>query len=225
MSMRKTPGRGASRVMTRRRARRILELLRRHYGDPAPALAYANRYELAVAVVLSAQTTDRQVNGVTPALFARYPDFARLARADSAAVEAIIKSTGFFHNKAKNIIGLARAVVNECGSALPGTREELMRLPGIGRKSANVILSIGFGVPAFAVDTHILRIANRIGFVESDDPDAVEASVTSYLPEGDWTVAHLVFITHGRDLCDARKPRCGECPVRRLCDYYSDRST
>ncbi len=207
--------------MTARRARAVIARLLDHYGTPAPALAFGDRYQLAVAVSLSAQTTDRQVNEVTPILFERYPDFERLSRARISDVERIVKSTGFFRNKAKNIVGMARAVVDEFGGALPGTREALMRLPGIGRKSANVILSIGFGVPAFAVDTHILRIANRIGFIESDDPDAVEAAVTALVPERDWTSAHLVLITHGRSLCDARRPRCAECPVRSLCEYGS----
>ncbi len=205
--------------MDRALSARIFHLLKKHYGVPDPSLRYTGLYELAVSVVLSAQTTDAQVNAATPALFARYPDFARLARARIGDVERIIKSTGFYHNKARNIVALSRAVTQRHGGELPSAREELTALPGIGRKSANVILSIGFGVPALAVDTHVLRIANRLGYVESDDPLRAEEALTSMIPRADWTTAHLVLITHGRALCAARAPRCRECPVRTLCAY------
>ena len=205
--------------MTASRSRKILDRLREYHGNPAPDLRFRNMFELAVSVVLSAQTTDRQVNAATPALFARYPGFESLSAAKVRDVERIIKSTGFYRNKAKNIVGLAAGVMSEFSGKLPGTRGELMRLPGIGRKSANVILSVGFGVPALAVDTHIIRIANRIGYADSKKPDTVEESLTSVIPAPDWTFAHLVLIRHGRTLCPARSPRCVECPVSGLCDY------
>lgn len=205
--------------MTASRSGKILDRLRKYHGDPVPDLRFRNVFELAVSVVLSAQTTDRQVNAATPALFDRYPDFESLSAARIRDVERIIKSTGFYRNKAKNIVGLAAGVMDEFGGILPGTRDELMRLPGIGRKSANVILSVGFGIPALAVDTHIIRIANRIGYADSKNPDIVEKSLTSVIPAADWTFAHLVLIRHGRTICPARTPRCGECPVSGLCDY------
>ncbi len=197
----------------------IHRALLNHYGEPVPDLIYRDLYQLAVAVSLSAQTTDRQVNAVTPALFARFPDFQSLARARIGEVEEIIQSTGFFRNKSRNIISMAHTVMERHGGRLPTTREELMELAGIGRKTANVILSVGFGVPAFAVDTHILRIAKRIGYSDSSDPLEIENAVTSTLPPGLWTSAHLLFIRHGRRTCVARSPRCGDCPVSGLCDF------
>ncbi len=205
--------------MTKERSRKIFDRLKKYHGDPRPDLRFRGIYELSVAVVLSAQTTDKQVNSVTPGLFEKYPDYTRLASAKVRDVERIIKSTGFYRHKARNIIGLAAGVMEGFGGKLPSTREELMRLPGIGRKSANVILSVGFGIPALAVDTHIIRIANRIGYADTKDPDRVEESLTSMIPESEWTTAHLVLIRHGRTVCPARAPRCGECPVSALCDY------
>jgi endonuclease-3 len=203
----------------RQRAAAVISGLRGRYGKVSPALEYRDNYELAIAVVLSAQTTDKQVNGVTPSLFTKYPGFAELSKAKLSDVERIIRPTGFFHNKAKNIIALASRVVHDFGGELPGDRDSLMSLPGAGRKTANVILSQGFGIPAFAVDTHVGRISRRLGFSASDDPLRVEADVCSLIPESDWTEAHLLFITHGRNLCTARSPLCGECPVRDMCPF------
>lgn len=205
-------------AMTKERSSRIIRSLRRRYPDVSTDLRHANCYQLAVAVVLSAQTTDRQVNGVTGTLFAEYPDFTALANAPEGRVREIIRSTGFYRSKARHIIGLAGAVVLKHGGRLPESREELMRLPGIGRKSANVILSMGFGVPALAVDTHVTRLANRLGYVTSKDPLAVERALTSFIPERDWMPAHLLLIRHGRAVCRARAPLCGSCPVHRLCE-------
>jgi endonuclease-3 len=205
-------------VMTKERSNRIIRSLRRRYPDVSTDLRHENLYQLAVAVVLSAQTTDRQVNGVTGRLFAEYPDFAALAEAPEGRVREIIRSTGFYRAKARHIIALAGAVVLGHGGALPRSREELMRLPGIGRKSANVILSMGFGVPALAVDTHVARLANRLGYVSSKDPLAVERALTSFIPERDWMPAHLLLIRHGRAVCRARSPLCRSCPVHRLCE-------
>jgi endonuclease-3 len=203
--------------MTRDLSDKIMRALRRHYPDVRPDLVYRNKYQLAVAVVLSAQTTDRQVNSVTGGLFSAYPDFESLARARIADVRRIIRSTGFYRNKSKNIIELSRAVTEKHGGRLPGTREELVRLPGIGRKSANVILSMGFGVPALAVDTHIIRIANRLAYADSRNPLAVEQALTAFIPERQWKLAHLLLIRHGRAVCRARRPLCGECPVNSCC--------
>jgi len=204
-------------TMTKELSRKIMQALRRHYPDVKPDLRYGNRYQLAVAVVLSAQTTDRQVNAVTGALFRAYPDFESLARARPSDVMRLVRSTGFYRNKSKNIIEMAKAVTAGHGGSLPGSREELERLPGIGRKSANVILSMGFGVPALAVDTHVMRIANRLGYADSKDPRAVERALTAYIPERHWTLAHLLLIRHGRAVCRARRPLCDRCPVNPLC--------
>lgn len=203
--------------MTKATSDKIIRTLSKYYPDVRPDLRYRSLYQLAVAVVLSAQTTDRQVNGVTGELFGKYPDFAQLASARLPDVERIVRSTGFYHMKAKNIIGLARAVTREHGGRLPSTREELVRLPGIGRKSANVILSMGFGTPALAVDTHVIRIAGRLAYTSSRNPLEVERALTALIPERRWKLAHLVLIRHGRTLCTARRPLCDACPVRAWC--------
>jgi endonuclease-3 len=205
--------------MTLARSRKILLKLREYYGKPSAALRYRGIYQLAVSVVLSAQTTDSQVNAVTPGLFAAYPDFASLARASRAGVEKIIRSTGFYHHKAKNIIALAGTVMRKHEGEVPRTREELMELPGIGRKSANVILAMGFGVPAFAVDTHVYRVARRIGYTGSSRLLDVEEGLMRFIPDKDWIEGHLLFILHGRKVCRARNPLCPECPVNSLCDF------
>ncbi len=203
--------------MTRQLSGKIIKALIKHYPDVKPDLKYGNLYQLSVAVVLSAQTTDKQVNAVTGELFRAYPDFNCLAQARLADVRRIIRSTGFYRNKAKNIVDMARGVMEQFGGKLPDTRAELVTLPGIGRKSANVILSMGFGIPALAVDTHIIRIANRLAYADSRDPLAVERELTGFIPERLWTHAHLLLIRHGRATCRARRPLCGGCPVNGLC--------
>jgi len=206
-------------TMTAKRSKTILGKLLNYYGEPVADLQFKNLYQLCVAVVLSAQTTDKQVNAVTPHLFSKYPDFPSLARANISDVEEIIKSTGFYHNKARNIVLLAETIVEKFNRKVPATREELTSLPGVGRKTANVILSVGFDIPAFAVDTHVLRIANRIGYIASENPLEVEKAITTTLDESEWKRAHLLLIRHGRVLCTARSPRCSECPVNSLCDF------
>ncbi len=205
--------------MTREISDIILRKLAKHYGDVVPDLKYVDVYQLSVAVVLSAQTTDVQVNRVTPELFSRYPDFAALSAAKIRDVEKIVRSTGFYRNKAKNIVNLARRVTADHGGKLPAARGELMSLPGIGRKSANVILSVGFGIPALAVDTHIIRIAGRLGYTGSANPLTVEKAMVSFIPESMLTYAHLALIKHGRALCRARKPLCASCPVTGECCF------
>ncbi len=203
--------------MTKELSNKIIRGLIKYYPDVKPDLHYGNRYQLTVAVVLSAQTTDRQVNGVTGELFRNYPDFKSLAQARLADVCKIIRSTGFYRNKSANIIELARGVIGKFNGMLPDTLEELTTLPGIGRKSANVILSMGFGIPALAVDTHIIRIANRLAYVDSRNPLDVERELTRFIPERLWIQAHLLLIRHGRATCKARHPLCKECPVTGLC--------
>lgn len=203
--------------MDSRKSAEIISRLRKQYGSVAPALRYSSGYELCIAVVLSAQTTDKQVNTVTPALFRLYPDFADLARASVRDIETIIHSTGFYRAKAANISALAKKIVRDFGGELPRDRAALESLPGVGRKSANVILSQWFGVPALAVDTHVGRLARRLGYTAEENPLAVERAMCSVIPEKDWTEAHLLLITHGRQICTARKPDCGICPVAELC--------
>jgi endonuclease III len=203
--------------MTKSLSDKIIRRLIKYYPDVKPDLRYGNLYQLAIAVVLSAQTTDKQVNSVTGELFRTYPDFKSLAQARLSDVRRIIRSTGFYRNKSTNIVKLAKGVIEKYNGRLPDAREELITLPGIGRKSANVILSMGFGIPAMAVDTHIIRIANRLAYADSRNPLDVERELTRFIPERLWTHAHLLLIRHGRATCRARQPLCRECPVRGLC--------
>ncbi|MFW6366857.1 MAG: endonuclease III [Spirochaetota bacterium] len=201
------------------KAVRIYTIFESEYGIVRPALVFQNTYQLAVAVILSAQTTDRQVNIVTPELFRRYPDFKSLSAADAADVEEIIRSTGFYRTKTKNIIALACRLMHEFGGILPDTIDGLVSLPGIGRKSANVIISQGFGRPGLAVDTHVSRVSNRLGLSGNKHPDKIEHDLKFLLPEESWSQAHLLFIHHGRTTCFARTPECHRCPVRFLCTF------
>lgn len=208
--------------MTPKRSEKILGILRGLYGDVEPDLRFSNIFELTIAVVLSAQTTDKQVNSVTGKLFSRYPDFKSLAEAEIEEVEKIIRSTGFYHSKARNIVELSGIVTLKHGGKLPREMEKLLELPGVGRKSANVILSIGCGIPGLAVDTHVGRIAKRLGYTESDKPERVERDLCSIIPAEKWRDTHLLFIRHGRALCRSRNPECGACPLTGLCLYYRE---
>ena len=180
-------------------------------------LDHRNPFEMTIATILSAQTTDRSVNSVTPGLFARYPTAADLAAADPAEVEAMIKPTGFFRAKARAIVTCARALVDRFGGEVPGSMEELVTLPGIGRKTANVILGVAFGVPGFAVDTHVIRLTNRLGLAATRDPERIESVVTRLVPPAEWTGLSLRLILHGRRVCEARRPRCEECALNDFC--------
>jgi endonuclease III len=198
------------------RARLAAERLKAIY--PAVSeLDHVNPFQMLVATILSAQTTDRSVNSVTPALFARYPDAAALAHANPADVEAIIKPTGFFHVKAKTIIGASAALVERFHGDVPPRIEDLITLPGVGRKTANVVLGVAFGIPGFAVDTHVNRLTRRLGLTKSTDPVKIEADVTRLLPPEEWTGFSLRLILHGRRVCVARAPRCPECVLNDFC--------
>jgi endonuclease-3 len=182
------------------------------------ALHYRNAYELLVATILSAQSTDVRVNMVTPALFARYPTARDLANADQEELEKIIRSTGFFRSKAKNLIGMARALVERHGGEVPRSMEELTALPGVGRKTANVVLGNAFGRnDGVVVDTHVARVAYRLGLVTSDDPVKIERALMKLFPREQWTMLSHLLIEHGRRICDARKPRCAECFLSDIC--------
>jgi len=206
-------------MKSRRTVRRIIETLAEQHPNADTELLYRNAFELLVATVLSAQSTDQRVNMVTPALFARYPDAKALARATTAEIEPLIHATGFFRQKAKALVGIAAALVADHQGEVPPDMSRLVALPGVGRKTANVVLGHALGVPGLPVDRHVLRVANRIGIAEGDDPQTVEAQLCAALPSDIWTLASDVQILHGRRVCRP-KPLCDQCLVRDDCDYY-----
>jgi endonuclease-3 len=201
----------------RRRARRINEALAVLYPDAHCALHHANPLQLLVATILSAQCTDVRVNMVTPALFARYPDAQAYAKANIAELETMIQSTGFFRNKARNIQACCQMLVEMHGGQVPRTMEELVPLPGVGRKTANVILGNAFGVPGIPVDTHVGRLSRRMGLTEHDDPVKVESDLMNLIPKDEWTMFGHRMIFHGRQVCQSRKPKCAECTLKKIC--------
>ena len=201
------------------RTRRIVEALAVQHPNADTELHYRNAFELLVATILSAQSTDQRVNLVTPQLFKRYPDARALARATSPELEPQILSTGFFRQKARALIGMATALVERHGGDVPRRMEELVELPGVGRKTANVVLGHALGVPGLPVDRHVLRVSNRIGIADTDDPGKVEAQLCAGLPPAQWTLASDVLILHGRRICRPT-PLCEQCAVRDDCDYY-----
>ena len=200
------------------RAATIYEFLLAEYPDAKCALEHASPYELAVATVLSAQCTDIRVNMVTPELFRRYPDPDSLAAAVPAELEEVIRSTGFFRNKTRNLIGMATALLEEHRGELPRNMKELSALPGIGRKTANVILGNAFGIDeGVVVDTHVKRLAGRMRFTTQSTPDRIEQDLISLFPRRVWTMLAHLLIYHGRQVCNARKPKCNQCAVSHLC--------
>jgi endonuclease-3 len=200
----------------RTRALLAVERLRDLY-QAETELTHENPFQLLIATILSAQTTDRSVNLVTPELFRLYPTAVDLAAADPAEVEKLIKPTGFFRLKTMRIISASRALVELFGGAVPKTMEDMVKIPGIGRKTANVILGAGFDEPGFAVDTHVIRLTNRLGFVATRDPVKIEYQVCRMVPKEEWTALSLRLILHGRRICDARRPRCEECVLNDFC--------
>ena len=201
----------------RRRVLRIIRRLRRVYPDSRCALYFSTPWELLVATVLSAQCTDKLVNQVTPALFKKYPSERAFAAAKSGEVEKAIHSTGFYRNKTKNILGAAKAVLERFGGEVPSRMEDLVTLPGVGRKTANVILGNAFGVPGIPVDTHMIRINRLLGLTRHADPVKIEFDLMELVPEKQWTLYSHLIIHHGRARCVARRPDCRHCEVRDLC--------
>ena len=200
------------------RAARLYDVLAGSYPDAHCALHHENPFQLLVATILSAQCTDKRVNMVTPALFARYPDAASLARANQADVEEIVRSTGFFRNKATNLIAMAGALVDRHGGEVPADMNALVALPGVGRKTANVVLGNAFGRnEGIVVDTHVSRLSQRLGLTADSDPVKIEDSLVPLFPRERWTMLSHLLIEHGRQVCDAKKPRCAECPLAELC--------
>lgn len=200
---------------------RILDILDLTYPDAECALDHQNVFQLLVCVVLSAQTTDKSVNRISPELFSAYPDPEALSRADQGDVEEILHTIGMYRTKAKNIINLAKELVTKYDGIVPDNYDELVSLPGVGRKTANVVLSVGFGKQRIAVDTHVFRVSNRIGLVKENDVLKTELALMECIPEDRWSRTHHSLIFHGRNICDARKPKCKECPVNELCLWDS----
>jgi endonuclease-3 len=200
-----------------KRARKILRLLARLYPDAHCALHYENPLELLIATILSAQCTDIRVNIVTPALFRRYPDAKAFAGAEQSNLETVIASTGFFRNKARNIIACCQQIVEQHGGAVPGTMDELVHLPGIGRKTANVILGNAFDVPGITVDTHVTRLSRRMGLTRHLNPEKIEQDLMRLIPKKEWTMFSHRMIFHGRQVCSARKPDCANCVLMKIC--------
>jgi endonuclease-3 len=190
------------------------------YPDAGCELDFTTPLELLVATVLSAQTTDRRVNAVTPTLFDRYPTAADYAGADRAELEDLLRPLGFFRAKAASVMGLGQALVDRYGGEVPGRMTDLVTLPGVGRKTANVVLGNAFDVPGITVDTHVGRLVRRFGWTDQTDPDKVEAEVCALFPRRDWTMLSHHVIWHGRRCCHAKRPACGACPLARLCPAY-----
>lgn len=210
----------AERIIRDDQIKEVFGALERMHPEAMCALDHGSDFELLVAVVLSAQTTDVSVNRVTPELFGKYPSAAALADADQSDVIDIIKTIGLYKTKSANIIKLAQKLVSEHDGKVPDTFEELVRLPGVGRKTANVVMAEAFGKPAIAVDTHVFRVANRIGLTDAKDVDATEDQLKERLPEDMWIRAHHLLIFHGRKLCRAAKPDCAACEIREICLDY-----
>jgi len=197
----------------------ILELLERHYPEAHVTLDFTNPLEMLVATVLSAQCTDVRVNQVTPALFAKYPTAQAYAEAPLEELEEMIRPTGFFRNKARSLKALCQKLVEDYGGEVPASLDELVKLPGIGRKTANVVLGNAFGIPGIFVDTHLGRVARRLGLTKQKDPVKIEFDLMPLIPKERWVKFSHQMIWHGRQICDARKPKCSRCPLLPYCDF------
>jgi len=206
-------------VAKRSRARKILTLLQRTYPDARIALDFSTPFELLVATILSAQCTDERVNMVTPGLFRHYPTARDLARANPGQLEGEIRSTGFFRAKTRSLLGMAHGLVERHGGVVPADREALTALPGVGLKTANVVLGNAFGQDALAVDTHVFRVSQRLGLAKSEDPEEIHDQLVEVLPPGRLTQGTHLLIIHGRRTCVARKPACPKCSIRALCPW------
>jgi endonuclease III len=206
-------------LKTPRDAQAILDQLETQHPNADTELHYSNAFELLVATILSAQSTDVRVNLVTPALFKKYPDARALAKARTPQLEKQIHSTGFYRAKSKSLIGMAKALVAQHSGSVPSDMESLVALPGVGRKTANVVLGHALGVPGLPVDRHVLRVANRIGLIEADDPVVAEQQLCGVIPRDRWTRTSDTLILHGRRICKP-KPLCDQCAVRDVCDFY-----
>ena len=213
-------------MLRKDRYKAFVDYFSTHQPEAETELNYSNAYELLVAVILSAQCTDKRINQVTPAIFNRYPDIASLAQASHEEIFELIRSVSYPNNKSKHLAGMAQKVMNNFGGEIPSTIEELQTLPGVGRKTANVIVSVIYNAPAMAVDTHVFRVANRIGLTKNAlTPLAVEKQLVKFLPEELIYIAHHWLILHGRYICVARNPKCSICPLTHFCKYYQQLQT
>ena len=209
--------------MDAQRAAQVLEALRGLYPEAKPELNFANPFETLIATILSAQCTDRRVNLVTARLFPQYPDAFAMAKLTPEELEPMIRECGLYRNKAKNIVAACRALVEQYGGAVPNTREELMKLPGVGQKTAGVVLLAAFGDDQIPVDTHVYRVARRIGLADGNTPEKVEAQLRALLDREIWSLGHHLIIWHGRRCCHARKPECARCPLNDgLCEKHME---
>jgi len=205
-------------LLSKKKVAEVIDRLGKVYGDEGTALAHGNTFELLVCVVLSAQTTDVSVNKVTPELFGRWPDAKALAAADPAEVGQVIKTIGLYRTKAANIVKLAAMLLERFEGGVPGDFDALVSLPGVGRKTANVVLAFGFGQERMPVDTHVFRVANRIGLCDEKTPEKTEEALIACIPKGRLSASHHYLIFHGRRVCHARKPDCGTCVIEDLCN-------
>ncbi len=213
-------------MLRKERYQAFVDHFSQHQPNAETELHYNNPYELLVAVILSAQCTDKRINQVTPKLFERFPDPESLAASTSDEVFNYIRSVSYPNNKAKHLVGMANILINEFGSVVPSSIDDLQKMPGVGRKTANVIASVVFNAPAMAVDTHVFRVANRLGLTtNAKTPLAVEKQLVKYLPQDKIFVAHHWLILHGRYICLARTPKCEQCPISWFCKYYEQQNT
>lgn len=213
-------------MLRKERYQAFVDYFSQHQPNAETELHYNNPYELLVAVILSAQCTDKRINQVTPKLFERFPDPESLAASTSDEVFSYIRSVSYPNNKAKHLVGMANILINEFGGVVPSSIDDLQKMPGVGRKTANVIASVVFNAPAMAVDTHVFRVANRLGLTtNAKTPLAVEKQLVKYLPQDKIFVAHHWLILHGRYICLARTPKCEQCPISWFCKYYSQQNT
>lgn len=207
-------------MLTKHKIAAVLKILEAEYGHTTTALKYKSDFQLLVATMLSAQSTDNQVNKITENLFRECPDAQTFAALSLEDLEEKIKQVGLYRSKAKNILAASKMILNHFGGKVPQTLEELTRLPGVGRKTANVVLSTAFGIPAIAVDTHVFRVANRIGLAEANNELNTELQLQKNIPREKWARAHHWLIWHGRKICKAQNPRCEICPLREYCQYF-----
>ena len=214
------PAKGDIRTATPATAKKILTVLEKTYPDACVTLDFKNPFQLLIATILAAQCTDERVNQVTKGLFKKYPTPTAFAEADPVELEEAIRSTGFYRNKARSIIGCCKKLVEEFGGQVPQTMEELITLPGVWRKTANIVLGNAFGLTeGIAVDTHVTRVANRLGLAQSDKPDEIEQQLCGIVPKEKWTLLTHLLVFHGRATCTAKRPDCPHCPVRHLCPW------
>lgn len=202
----------------------IIYEINNYYKDAKCELNFTNNYELIVAVILSAQCTDKRVNQTTPKLFEKYPTIYHLAKANESELQKIIMPCGFFRNKSANLIAMAKGVVNNFGGQVPNSKTQLLSLAGVGEKTANVVLACGFNIPAIAVDTHVFRVSNRLGIANATSVEKVQKQLEKAVPKELWINTHYAFVLHGRYICKARNPKCSECSFNQQCRYYINKN-